>query len=215
MVVESGIQTEARVKQTIGKRIIVIGSSNAGKSTLAEQLAQRLHVPFIELDALYWEPGWAPAQHDVFRERVRDAIEPESWVMAGNYTSQQQDVSWPAADTIIWLDLKLATLVRRCVRRTWRRSRSKDPLWGGTNRENLWEHLMLWNPEKSLITFTIKTHRSRRKKFEASMHDPIWSHLTFTRLRSVKEIDAWLDGIESPPTSRPQDASASCVAADS
>jgi adenylate kinase family enzyme len=178
----------------MGKRIIIIGSSNAGKSTLAETVAERLGVPFIELDALHWEPGWVAAEREVFRERVREAIEPESWVMAGNYTSLQQDVSWPAADTIVWLDLPLPSVLRRCVVRSWQRWRSADLLWG-TNRENFWEHLMLWNPERSLIAYTIKTHRARQRAFEADTSEPSWSHITFIRLRSASAVELWLDGI--------------------
>ena len=197
---------EARVEQSLGKRIIVIGSSNSGKTTLAEKLAERLDAPFIELDGLHWEAGWVSADRDVFRERVRKAIEPASWVMAGNYTRQQQDISWPVADTIVWLDLSLSTVLRRCVVRCWRRSRSNELLFGGTNRENFWEHLMLWNTEKSLIAFTLKTHRSRRRTFEALGHEPRWSHLTFIRLRSVDEIDHWLCHIQNQnKTSKPGD----------
>src|SRR5688500_3597481 len=55
----------APVGSAIGKRIIVVGSSGSGKSTLGEQLAARLDVPFIELDALYWEPGWVEAEREV------------------------------------------------------------------------------------------------------------------------------------------------------
>ncbi|MBA2452980.1 MAG: adenylate kinase [Chloroflexia bacterium] len=182
------------MEQSIGKRIIVVGSSNAGKSTLAEELAGRLGVPFIELDALHWEPGWVAAEREVFRERVREAIEPESWVMAGNYTSLQQDVSWPAADTIVWLDLNMPTVLRRCIVRCWQRSRSADLLWG-TNRENFWEHLMFWDPEKSLPTYILKTHGIRRRTLEALTREPRWSHITFIRLRSVEDINRWLDGV--------------------
>ena len=186
------------MQQGIGRRIIVIGSSNAGKSTLAQRLAERLGVPFIELDALHWEPGWVMADRAVFRERVRRAIEPQSWVMAGNYTHQQQDVSWPVADTIVWLDLGLPTLLRRVVARSWRRWRSRELLWG-TNRETFWEHFMLWDPERSLISYMLKTHRTRRRQFEAFTRDPRWSHLTFIRLRSVEAIERWLDAIPAKP----------------
>lgn len=179
----------------VGKRIIVVGSSNSGKSTFAEQLAGKLDVPFIELDALFWEPNWVGAEREVFRERVRKAIQPESWVMAGNY-SAQQDLSWPVADTVIWLDLPLATVLRRCVGRTWRRWRSQELIWG-TNRESFWRHIMLWNPEKSLIAFTAKTYRRRRRMLLECAHDPRWSHLTFIRLRTPDAIAAFLESISA------------------
>lgn len=185
--------------QRVGKRVIVIGSSNAGKSTFAERLAERLGVPFIELDALHWEPNWVEADREVFRERVRQAIQPESWVMDGNYASQQQDISWPDADTIIWLDLPLRTVVSRCIRRTWRRWRTQELLYGGENREDFWEHLMVWNTDKSLLAYTIKTHRRRRRTNAAYPSDPRWSHLTFIRLRSPEAVDAFLNSVPIAP----------------
>ena len=176
-----------------GKRIIVVGSSNAGKSTLGERLAEQLDVPFIELDGLHWEPGWVEAEPDVFRERVRRAVEPESWVMAGNYLRQQQDVSWPVADTIVWLDLSMSTVLARCGRRTWQRWRTQEVLYGGENRENFREHLMIWNTDKSLFAHIVRTHGERRRLLEAATRDPRWAHLTFIRLRSAEEIDRWIN----------------------
>jgi hypothetical protein len=41
----------------------------------------------------------------VFRERVRPATEADRRVLDGNYLQHQQDISWPVADTIVWLDL--------------------------------------------------------------------------------------------------------------
>lgn len=189
-------RTEARVETAIGKRIIVIGSSNAGKTTLATRLAGVMGVPFVELDALHWEPGWVEADDDVFRERIRLAIEPDAWVIEGNYIQQQQHVSWPRADTIVWLDLSLPTVLRRCVRRTWRRWRTQEVLYGGTNREIFREHLMLWNTDKSLPAFVAKTHRRRRRQFEMMLTDPRWSHLLFIRLRTVADVDRWLDDVQ-------------------
>ena len=187
------------VEDTPGRRIIVVGGSSAGKSTLALRLAAHLGVPFIELDALHWEPGWVEAERGEFRRRVQVAIGPVSWVMAGNYTEKQQDVSWPAADTVVWLDLGLLTMLRRGVRRSWRRWRTREPLFGGENREDILDHLRLWDPERSLIAYSIKTHRSRRRRYEAYMRDPRWGHLTFIRLRSEQDVERWLDGILSRP----------------
>ncbi|CAN5756324.1 AAA family ATPase [soil metagenome] len=183
----------------IGKRVIVIGSSGSGKSTLGEELAARMGVPFIELDALHWEPGWRMADTEVFRNRVREAIEPVSWVMAGNYTSKQQDVSWPEADTILWLDLPFPTVMNRIIRRCWQRHRDQQDLWGTGNRENFWDHLKLWDTDESLISYTIKTHRSRRRLFESYTLDPQWSHITFVRLWSPEAVDHFLRNLRPVP----------------
>ena len=186
------------MESSIGRRIIIIGNSNSGKSTLAEQLAKRLDASFIELDALHWEPNWVEADPEVFRKRVTQAISADSWVIAGNY-SKQVDLSWPLADTIVWLDLPLNLVLRRCISRTWRRYRDKSELWNG-NRENFWEHLMLWNTDKSLISFTVRHHHARRKRTLATMQDPQWSHVNFVHLRSVEEVEAWLRQALAHPT---------------
>ena len=51
------------------KRVVVIGVTSSGKSTLAETLARRFDMDFIELDALHWEPNWQEASLEVFRDR--------------------------------------------------------------------------------------------------------------------------------------------------
>lgn len=187
------------ITQQPGERIIVIGSSGAGKSTLAERLAARIDAPFVELDALFWEPGWKAAKDEVFRERVRQVTAGERWVLAGNYASRQLDVSWPRADTIIWLDMPLATVLPRVIRRCWQRHRSQEGLWGTDNRENFWEHLKLWNTDESIISYTIKTHRSRRRLFERHTRDPRYAHLTVIRLRSPKEVAHWWRSLAPAP----------------
>ena len=197
--------------QQIGRRIIVIGSSNAGKSTLAERLAGQFGVPFIELDALYWEPNWTHPQPEAFRERVRAAIEPEAWVMAGNY-SAQRDLSWPRADTIVWLDLPLRTVLWRCIARSWQRWRSRELLWG-TNRERLWDHLLFWDTDRSLPSFIVRHHRSRRRRYEQDLQHPGWSHITFIRLQSVEEIECWFAEVTSSSGSQ-QLAAAEVMSAD-
>ncbi|MFZ1043889.1 MAG: shikimate kinase [Anaerolineales bacterium] len=55
------------------KRVVVIGTTSSGKSTLARRLADQFALDFIELDALHWEPNWREAPDEVFRARVDEA----------------------------------------------------------------------------------------------------------------------------------------------
>jgi adenylate kinase family enzyme len=86
--------------------VVIIGTTSSGKSTLAEQLAERWDMDFIELDALHWEPNWQEAPLDVFRARVEEATQAEQWVVAGNYHLVRDQV-WPKAEAVIWLDYSL------------------------------------------------------------------------------------------------------------
>ena len=53
----------------IERRIVVVGSTGSGKTTVAKRLAGILGAPYVELDALNWEPNWTEAPPNVFRER--------------------------------------------------------------------------------------------------------------------------------------------------
>ena len=69
-----------------GSRILIYGSSCSGKSTLGSALADRLGVPFVELDALNWLPGWVGLDKTdpaALVRRFEAATAGEAWVVAG------------------------------------------------------------------------------------------------------------------------------------
>jgi adenylate kinase family enzyme len=175
----------------LGERIIVVGNTNSGKSTLGLRLATHLGVPHVELDALFWRPDWTEPPPEEFRAAVAEAVAPGRWVMSGSYARLQQDISWPLADQVIWLDLGLRTVLPRVIRRSWRRYRSDELLWG-TNRERFWSHLKLWDPGESLIAFALTKSGQKRRTLEGFMADTQWSHIDFVRLRGQRAIDAWV-----------------------
>lgn len=187
----------------VGRRVLVVGDSCTGKSTLGERLARLLRSPHVELDALYWRPGWAPSPLAEFLPRVDEATRAASWVLSGNY-SAQRDVSWPRADTLVWLDFPLRTTLPRIVARSWRRWRSRELLWG-TNRERFWPQLKLWSPSDSLVAWTLTHHHSLRRRYEAALADPAFARLRCHRLRSPAAVEAWCAaaGLPSVGTSRP------------
>ena len=173
-----------------------MGPTNSGKSTLAARLAAALDAPRVELDALYWRPEWTPAPDEEFQAAIREATSGERWVVAGNDHRTAQPITWPRADLVVWLDFPLHVILPRLIRRSWRRWRTRELLWG-TNTEQFWKHLKLWDPAQSLIAWQISTHRRVRARNEAEMHDQRWQHLRFVRLRETWAEVAELD---TPPT---------------
>ena len=173
-------------------RIVVIGSTSSGKSTLARQISQKLGAHFIELDALHWEPHWVEAPDEVFRERVEDAVKGNAWVVAGNYHAVR-DLIWPQAQAVVWLDYRLHIVFWRLLRRTIRRSVLKEKLFSD-NVENFWTHLKLWS-EESLFHWLFKTYWRRKREYPGLFSLPQHAHLAIFHFRSPREADEWLAGL--------------------
>jgi adenylate kinase family enzyme len=171
------------------KRIVIIGSTSSGKSTLAKQLADRFGYSFIDLDALHWEPNWTEAPLEVFRERVSTATQASGWVVAGNYHIVR-DLIWPQAEVVIWLDYSLPRIFWQLTHRTFTRWWKHELLWG-TNRENLWMHFKLWSDE-SLYHWLFKTYWRRKREFPVLLAHPEHQHLTLLHFKHPHETAVWL-----------------------
>ena len=170
-------------------RVVVIGVTSSGKSTLAAKLAARFGHNFIELDALHWEPGWQEAPLEVFRDRVEKAIQAEKWIIAGNY-HVVRDLTWPKAEAVIWLDYPFLTVLWQLTRRTLHRWWTKQLLWG-TNVEPLVTHFKFWS-QKSLYNWLFKTYRRRKREVPRLLSMPEHRHLELIRFNNPKETEYWL-----------------------
>lgn len=167
-------------------RINVVGTSCSGKTTLARALANRLDLPFIEFDALFWGPDWTPVPEPVFRERLAVALTGEAWVADGAY-SQHRDITWARVETVVWLDYPMPLVLGRWARRTLARIRSQEAFWPGTgNRESLANALR----RGGLLWWILRTHRGRRRRTLADLaaHPAV----RLVRLRSPAETERWL-----------------------
>jgi adenylate kinase family enzyme len=169
------------------RRIVVVGSSGSGKTTVASELAERLGVKHVELDALHHGPNWTEASADELREAVSREIDgADGWVVDGGYHGKLGDFVLERADTVVWLDLPLRTCLIRLWHRTLHRIRDDVELWNG-NRET-WRGAF-WGRE-SLFWFTIRIHRSRRRRWPARFAG--LPRLDVVRLRTPREVDAFL-----------------------
>jgi len=174
------------------KRIAVVGVTCSGKSTLADRLSHSLGLVRIELDALHWKPGWIGSDREEFRAKVDTATRGPRWVVDGNYTSVR-DLVWGRADLIVWLDYPLRLVLARWARRTWRRWRSKELLWG-TNVESLRMNLMIWS-KRSLIHWLLRSYFRHRRDYPAMLSDPARSLAASRRFKHPREVEAWFEGL--------------------
>jgi len=168
------------------RRINIVGDSNAGKTSMARTLAQTLGVAHVELDALYWGPGWTPVPTDEFRRRLTVALSTDSWVADGGY-QVARDITWGRADTIVWLDYPLRVVLRRWATRTLRRIRTQEEFWPGSgNRESLRNAF----GRDGLLWWILTTYGKRRREYPPLL--AARPDLVAIRLRSGRAADRWL-----------------------
>jgi adenylate kinase family enzyme len=165
------------------KIAIVASASGNGKTTLGRELARRLEVPFVELDALVHGPGWVETPDETLRAQLEPVLALDAWVIDGTYRRKIGDLVLESADLVVWLDLPLHIWLPRLARRTWRRYRRQEELWNG-NRETLRDALFGWD---SLIIYALRMHYRRRREWPVELRA-----FPVLRLRTVGEVDAFL-----------------------
>lgn len=169
---------------SIGQRIIIVGATGSGKTTLAKTLAARCQIPHIELDSLFWKPDWVETPDDEFLGKIRAELDRagDNWVLDGNY-SRTQPITWSLADTIIWLDYPLRISYSRLLKRTVARMFTREILWNA-NRESVKE---VFFSKDSLLYYGLKTHNLRKKRYLNRMLSNDYPHLNFIRLTHPRE----------------------------
>lgn len=98
------------------KRILVLGSGGAGKSTFCRQLSEKIDLPVIHLDSYFWNSGWVETPKDEWVPLVCELSKRSEWIMDGNY-SGTIDLRMKHADTVIFLDYNRLTCTLGVLKR--------------------------------------------------------------------------------------------------
>jgi len=143
------------------ERVVIMGCSSSGKSTLARAVGAKLGLPVIHLDALYWNPNWEECETPEFRRRVEEAHRGDRWVSEGNYSTKTWDIRLSRADLVVRLRQPRMKCMRRMVMRTLKNyGQTRDDL-GPECPERFdagtWQLAkFIWDYEKKLPAYTAK-----------------------------------------------------------
>jgi energy-coupling factor transporter ATP-binding protein EcfA2 len=170
-------------------RILILGGTGSGKTTLARELAAALQVPHVELDSLYFGPEFSTAPLPLLRERTSAAIAGDRWVTDGN-KSAVRDLVWPRADTIVWLDYPLGLRLWRLAKRARGRTsvlRAEAAETG--SKKGL--PAQLFAAARGVLT-ALRSHAGQRREYPRMFAEPANEHLAVVRLRSPRATRQWL-----------------------
>jgi adenylate kinase family enzyme len=168
------------------RRILLAGVTGVGKTTLARRLEGITGSPHTEIDALYHGPNWT--YRETFLPEVDELIARPAWITEWQYRSARPRLA-AAADTLIWLDLPSRVALTRLIRRTVRRRVRREVLWNGNVEGPLWR---FFTGRDHILRWALRTQRKYRELVPAleAQHPG----LAIVRLRTSREIEAWLAG---------------------
>lgn len=181
------------------RRICVIGNAASGKSYLAQELARRLRLRYIDFDGAVVKPNWERvprADRVLLFDRLTSG---DGWTIDGHLRSDRayEQLILSRADTVIWLDFPRWRVMASVIRRTLWNTVTRKRVWGG-NVEG-WSTLL--SPDHA-IRWAWASHDRLKRDYERLFADPAQSQRTLIRFRSRGEVNRWLASGGAGPKSR-------------
>lgn len=129
-------------------RILIVGPTGTGKSTLGKLLGERLGIAHQSLDELHFNPGWQPKPEEEFFANIDRVVAEDRWILDGNYNRAQHRIR-PRVTSMIWLNYPFVTNFRQLFRRTMARAWTGEELYNGCHesfRQSFFsrESILLW-----------------------------------------------------------------------
>jgi adenylate kinase family enzyme len=174
------------------RRVLVAGSTGAGKTTLARALAGRLGIPFHEMDALaFTGPGWR--ENERLEQDVSRIISGPCWIFDSFGYPQVRDLLWSRADTVVWLDYTRFVVMRRVLRRSAVRTLVRRRIFGGNV-----ETLASWFSPSHPTWWAWAQYADRRNEIASRCVSDRFAPLDVVRLTSPRAAEDWLAAIGRP-----------------
>lgn len=165
------------------KKILIIGTCGAGKTVFAQQLGKMLNFPVIHLDKYFFQPGWLTTDQITWREKVKEFVAQEKWIMDGNFP-KTFDIRLSKTDAIIYLDFSPIVCIFRIFKRRFVRKQFRTEVAPGCPQKLDW----------SFIKWTWNFRKIIRPWFERD-RNLFAKDKPFIILKTPKEVDEFLKEI--------------------
>lgn len=164
-------------------RICILGSSGSGKSTLARDLHEKLNIPVVHLDKMFWHDNWVESDKAEFNERVKKYVSThDEWIIDGNY-SRTWDYRLPQATHIILLQRSsLGNLYRVLKRRIKYHGKTRPDMHEGC-KERIDFEFLVW---------TLMYKRRNKEKHQFLKDNYNEKLLVIDDSKKVDEIIEWI-----------------------
>lgn len=182
------------------RRVLIVGRTGSGKTTLARQLASVLAAPHVELDSLYFAEDLSTVPPEVLVERTTAAMAAECWVTDGNKQAVRHLV-WPRADTLVWLDYPLCVSLWRLAKRARRRTKDLRVQVSESAGDQSLPRMLLAAARG--VVLALRSHRGQRRQYPQLLTLPEHQHLAVVRLRSPRATERWFDRVSAAAPAPP------------
>jgi adenylate kinase family enzyme len=168
----------------VADRVLIYGVTGSGKTTLAQQVAERTGLPFHSVDDLTWEPGWVEVPAEEQRRRIAVICAGERWILDSGY-GKWLDLVLARTDLIVALDYPRWRSLGRLMRRTLARAIDRRKICNG-NTESFRQMLS----RDSILLWHFQSFARKRARMRAWMADP--DGPAVIRLTSPAATRLWL-----------------------
>lgn len=165
------------------KKIIILGSPGAGKSTFSFALAEKTGLPLYHLDKMFWREGWVNVSKDELDAQIKDVLRKDEWIIDGNY-SRTIPMRLEKCDTVFYLDYPRLVCFFGVVRRVLGSL--------GKTRPDMAEGC----PERFDLEFLKFVWNFRKKQRAGILALLEGANAEIHIFRSRKEAKRYLDGME-------------------
>lgn len=150
-------------------KIIIIGLTGAGKTTLAGKLGAMLNIPVFHLDQYFWKAGWRHvSQAEFYAMQEKIIAENSTWIMDGGFPrSKSLDLRIAHADTIIFFDLPVVIPLWRMAKRYFEMRGRERPDVGSGNKQ---QHPFTRADIKYAINYPRKDLHEKLAKVKSTKH---------------------------------------------